>query len=664
MNQIVYCETIHNFIHSCLVTKDIGEKVKQSMYNAGYSHVMDNWIASWQKSLPEIATALKDSGIDENIDVAVEYRLKHSMERLDFLIYGLDESNHKNMVIVELKQWSQVQRVDSLNKVHTMVAKGIFEDHFHPSYQAYSYAGQLKSFNEYVQNEKVNIEACSYCHNMDLGFKSLMDDISLFPFIPQSPTFLNGEGDKLKDFIKKYVSKKCHEILFEISNAKTVPSDDFATLIRDALSGNQMYTLDDRQSYALSAIVDTVKEAIYYDQKKTIIIKGGAGTGKSIIAVNALGLLNSPKKKSDRITTFYVTVNAAPKKTMFNGLKYGKAFNTNDLKELFKYPTAFVNRPKNEVPCIMVDEAHRLFEWKSGIGLKSNVNLLKEIIHTARVAVFFIDDNQAITTEDYATIERIQTIARECHSQVVMGNELELTSQYRVQGGYNYIQTIKYFLGLSNEETKFEKNNSYDFQVFDDPNDMFKAIKEKDKQSQRKQAHKEGKIIPETFNGHSRIVAGYTYEWVSNHASRDGINDVVIADKNFGKKWNLQFGSGVTAYSWVDDPLSINEIGCIHTCQGVDLDYCGVIIGKDIVYRNGKIKFDKTQHPRTDRSGIRTASDEEAERLIKNTYYVLLTRGILGTYVYCEDPALNEYLKTLKRTDQGENYGEIRRIKE
>lgn len=86
MNQIVYCETIHNFIHSCLATKDIGEKVKQSMYNAGYSHVMDNWIASWQKSLPEIAIALKDSGIDESIDVAVEYRLKHSMERLDFLM--------------------------------------------------------------------------------------------------------------------------------------------------------------------------------------------------------------------------------------------------------------------------------------------------------------------------------------------------------------------------------------------------------------------------------------------------------------------------------------------------------------------------------------------------------------------------------------------------
>lgn len=78
----------------------------------------------------------------------------------------------------------------------------------------------------------------------------------------------------------------------------------------------------------------------------------------------------------------------------------------------------------------------------------------------------------------------------------------------------------------------------------------------------------------------------------------------------------MQSGSGVTAYSWVDDPLSVNEIGCIHTCQGVDLNYCGVIIGKDIVYRDGKIQFDKTKHANTDRSGIRTAPDDEAERLI------------------------------------------------
>ena len=649
MEQIVYRKSLNQFIYSCLVSKTIADEVKQGMYNAGYPHVMPNWETSWENSLPEVAKALQGSTIDSDVDVAVEYRLKHSLERLDFLIYGVDKNNKKNMVIVELKQWSQVSVSGSLNKVHTMVAKGHFEDHFHPSYQAYNYAGQLKAFNEYVQNEKMGIESCSYCHNMDSGYKTIMEDISLFPFIPDSPSFLENDGQKLRAFVERYVSKSCHDILFEINKARTIPSDNFAKLMRDALSGNQMYTLDMSQSNALTTIVDAVREADYYNQKKTIIIKGGAGTGKSIIAINALGQLNSPKKKSERITTMFVTVNAAPKKVLYNGLTANKTFKSGDLSALFKYPTAFANRPVNEVPCLLIDEAHRIFKMKGGVGLKAGTNMLKELINVAKVSVFFIDDNQAVTKDDYATIDIIKQVAKECHSQVVMGPELELTGQYRVQGGAQYIEFIKSFLELNSKQEKFDETNSYQFKVFDDPNEMFDTIKQLDTESREKQAVKDGKFpfdIDE-YNGHSRVVAGYCYEWVSDPNTRDGVNDVIIKKENFAKKWNLRYGSGLKAYSWADDPLSIDEIGCIHTCQGIDLDYCGVIIGKDITYENGKLVFHKEEHPGTDLAGIRTASDIDAKTWIKNTYYVLLTRGVKGTFVYCEDEALNKYLKSL-----------------
>lgn len=651
MEQIVYQKDLESFINSCLISKTIKDEVKQGMYNAGYVHVMPNWETSWANSLPEIAKALKDSSIDNDVDVAVEYRLKHSMERLDFLIYGLDANNNKNMVIIELKQWSQVSTTGSLNKVHTMVAKGHYEDHFHPSYQALNYAGQLKAFNEYVQKENMSIEACSYCHNMNSGYKTIMEDVSLFPFIPNSPSFLEDDATKLKSFVEKYVSKRCHNILYEINKARTIPSDDFASLMREALSGNQMYTLDMSQSNALTTIVDAVREADYYNQKKTIIIKGGAGTGKSIIAINALGQLNSPKKKSDRITTMFVTVNAAPKKVLYNGLIANKAFKSGDLSALFKYPTAFANRPANDVPCLLIDEAHRIFKMKGGVGLKAGTNMLKELINVAKIAVFFIDDNQAVTKDDYATIDIIKQVAKECHSQVVMGPELELTGQYRVQGGAEYIDFIKSFLGISASINKYDINNSYQFKVYDDPNDMFNKIKELDTASRKAQAEKDGKLPFDLseYNGHSRVVAGYCYEWVSDPTTRDGVNDVIIKKHNFAKKWNLRYGSGLNAYSWADDPSSIDEIGCIHTCQGIDLDYCGVIIGKDVTYENGKIVFHKEEHPGTDLAGIRTANDIDAETWIKNTYYVLLTRGVKGTFVYCEDEALRDYLKQLMK---------------
>ena len=648
MNQIVYQQPLDKFIYQCLIAKNIGNIVTQGMYNAGYSYVEPNWIVSWANSLPKIAEALEHSSIDSDVDVAVEYRLKHSLERLDFLIYGVDKNNKKNMVIVELKQWSQVSSTGSLNKVHTMVSRGHFEDHFHPSYQALNYAGQLKSFNDYVQREKMGIESCSYCHNMDSGYRTIMEDISLFPFVSDSPSFLSDDADKLKKFVEKYVSKRCHDILYEINRAKTIPSDDFASLMREALSGNQMYTLDMTQSNALSTIVDAVREADYYNQKKTIIVKGGAGTGKSIIAINALGQLNSPKKKSERITTYFVTVNAAPKKVLYNGLIAGKAFKAIDLANLFKYPTAFADKPNNDVPCLLIDEAHRIFKMKGGVGLKSGTNMLKDLINAAKVSVFFIDDNQAVTKDDYATIDVIKDLAKECHSQLVMGPELELTGQYRVQGGAEYIECIKSFLGITNNKVSFNKNNSYEFEVFDDPNKLFDTIKNLDIDSRKKQAFNDGKFdfdIDE-YNGHCRVVAGYTYHWKSDPNIRDGVNDVIIAKDNFAKKWNLRYGSGLKAYSWADDPLSVDEIGCIHTCQGIDLDYCGVIIGKDITYEDGKIVFHKEEHPKDDLAGIRTASDVDAETWIKNTYYVLLTRGVKGTFVYCEDKALREYLKS------------------
>ena len=414
-----------------------------------------------------------------------------------------------------------------------------------------------------------------------------------------------------------------------------------------------MYTLDMGQSNALTTIVDAVREADYYNQKKTIIVKGGAGTGKSIIAINALGQLNSPKKKSDRITTLFLTVNAAPKKVLYNGLRKGKAFNGDTLKELFKYPTpAFTNRPANEIPCLLIDEAHRVFKMKNGVGLRAGTDMLRELINVARVSVFFIDDNQAVTADDYVTIERIKETARQCRSQVVMGPELELTGQYRVQGGAEYIEFVKSFLGIKSEKQTFSSDNAYEFRVFDDPNEMFDKIKELDTESRKKQAVADGKFEfdIDDYNGHCRLVAGYCYDWVSNPEVRDGVVDVIIPNHGFAMKWNLRYGSGLTAYSWADDPLSINEVGCIHTCQGIDLDYCGVIIGKDITYRNGKIVFHKEVHPTKDLAGIWNADDADAETWIKNTYYVLMTRGIKGTFVFCEDAALNEYLKTFIKT--------------
>ena len=153
----------------------------------------------------------------------------------------------------------------------------------------------------------------------------------------------------------------------------------------------------------------------------------------------------------------------------------------------------------------------------------------------------------------------------------------------------------------------------------------------------------------QTVSGKCRMVAGYTYDWVSKGLFRDGFKyDIVLDNGEFEAKWNLNCKEVGTRYSWLNDPKSVEEVGCIHTCQGLDLNYCGVIIGKDLQYSDGHLVFHKENNAKTDRnSGIRNADDEDAMKLIRNTYYVLLTRGMLGTYVYCEDKGLRDYLKSM-----------------
>ncbi len=261
-----------------------------------------------------------------------------------------------------------------------------------------------------------------------------------------------------------------------------------------------------------------------------------------------------------------------------------------------------------------------------------------------------MDEDQAVTCNDYATIDKIRDMARKCHSTLIEGPELELTSQFRCLGGDNYISFIKYLLGYNNNKILFNvTKNKYEFKVFDSPKKMFELIKLKDDEEKKNYEQEiqknKGVLLSNTdISGRCRLVAGYTHKWISKNEDRNGPDYDFDYPDGFKAKWNL---NNQNNYSWVEDPYSIDEIGCIHTCQGLDLNYCGVIIGKDLIYRNGKIEIDTEQHPSSDKAYNKKTPRDLVKKIIRNTYYVLLTRGIKGCYVYCEDKALNDYVKTL-----------------
>lgn len=619
---IIYENNLRGFINDCEIDNEIkiSDKILLFMNRRGFNVGNVSEINSWNNSLPFIAEALNDDEIDKDINVAVEYKLDVSSNRIDFLIYGKNYDGNNALVIVELKGWDFVKSSNKPNFVYTNGGGG-YKDYLHPSYQSFRYGNILLGFNEYVQESEVNINSCSYLHNMDNIYKMIIDNYNKYPFVKESPVFLKEDAKKLKEFVKKYVKKGNRKLLYKIDNAKIRPSKDFANMMTNAIRGKDIFTLDDNQASSVSTIINETNYAIEKNKRATIIIKGGPGTGKSIVAINAMGQLLNPKDKIEGVNACFTTPNFTPK-ALFSELLIDNDYKKAAINNLFKSLSAFSKAREFDYDCIIVDEAHRAFTWKFGHGVKKTIDMIDKLFYASRVNVFFIDEDQRVTKDDFLTIDKIKEYAKKYKSEIIESDELVLSSQFRCMGGENYISFIDSFLGYKKKINKYNPKN-YQFKVFDKPSEVWKAIKEK----QNKYPN-------------SRLLSGYTKEWVS--VKDENLYDFKLEKGNFKMKWNAKKST-----PYILDETQFDRIGSIHTIQGVDMDYAGVIIGKDLIYREGKLIFQKDKIAKSDRtSGIRTASDQDAKTMIRNTYKVLLTRAIYGTFVYCEDEELNKHLKS------------------
>ena len=293
---------------------------------------------------------------------------------------------------------------------------------------------------------------------------------------------------------------------------------------------------------------------------------------------------------------------------------------------MFKGSGNYVDMPSDTVHTIIVDEAHRL-NLKSGMFQNLGENQIKEIINASYCSVFFIDESQRIHIKDIGSVNEIAHWAREYDSTIV---KMQLTSQFRCNGSDGYLAWLDNVLDIR-ETANFDLSDiNFDFKIFDNPVDLKKAIIEKNK-----------------INNKSRLLAGYCWDWIKEGKSNSDITDINIGD--FHMSWNLDN----TIFAL--DELSINQVGCVHTSQGLEFDYVGVIIGDDLRYENNHIITDFTQRARTDQSlkGIKTLylKDKQqalkiADEIIKNTYRTLMTRGMKGCYIYCTDKNLRNYFKS------------------
>lgn len=615
---IVYEATKHDFMEH--VDKDeIALKIYESYQNK-IGRTSEKEINSWNNSMNYMYKVLNTPTIPEECGVAIEYKIPATSRRIDFMLSGLNESDKNSIIIIELKQWDKVEGISERDGIIKTSYKGR-EFTTHPSYQAWTYAKLISEYNESVQNEEVSLYPCAYLHNYFTKENDPLTSNVYNAHIIRAPIFTKGDVFKLREFITKYIKKPdSNKTLYIIENGKIRPSKSLQDSLVKMLEGNEEFVMIDDQKVVFEAAIEMAMESYRYGKKQVLIVEGGPGTGKSVLAVNLLVRLTS-----ESMVCQYVTKNSAPREVYSQKLQ--KNYSKGYIDNLFKSSGVFYESEKNEFDVLIVDEAHRLGE-KSGLFKNKGENQTKEIINSSKFSIFFIDEHQRISTSDFGSKNDIVKFAKLNNAQVT---EVMLESQFRCNGSDGYISWLDDVLEIRKTANFDGFEFDYDFKIIDNPNQLRSLIVEKN-----------------GINNKARLLAGYCWEWNTEGKSDKNIFDISINELNFNMSWNL---SNTT---WAINKDSVDQVGCIHTSQGLEFDYVGVIIGNDLTYNGEKIVTDFSKRAKTDKSlnGIKKKYKEDkeqavkiADEIIKNTYRTLMTRGQKGCYVYCVDEKLGEYFK-------------------
>ena len=612
---IVYSATKSGFQND-IMTNNIGQIILDRYRDATGQNTGVAEINSWTNSLQYMDRVLNDDSIPADAGISIEYHVPQSSKRIDFIITGLNSINEESVVIIELKQWQKAELTEKDAVVITRFKHGESETP-HPSYQAWSYKRLLEDYNQTIEEDQIRLLPCAYLHNYE------MDDVIANDFykeyIDEAPLFLREDALKLRDFIKTHVRYgDKSKILYRIDHGKIRPSKNLADQLSSMLAGNEEFVMIDDQKIVFETALKLAQESSEIN-KNVLIVQGGPGTGKTVVAINLLVELTNKQ-----LVAQYVTRNSAPREVY--EAKLTGSFKKSHISNMFSGSGSFHKLGSNLYDALIVDEAHRL-NAKSGIFAHLGENQVKEIINSSKFSIFFIDEDQKVTLKDIGDKEEIRRYAKEMGAKVL---ELKLESQFRCNGSNDYLAWLDNILQIHETANTFLDDKDYDFKVFDDPKKLHDEIFEKNKEKNK-----------------ARMVAGYCWKWVSK--KNPELKDIQIG--YYKATWNLD----KDGQSWIIQPDSVTEVGCIHTCQGLEIDYVGVIVGPDLIVRDGKVITVPEERASTDKSihGWKKLVKEDPEgtrkrldAIIKNTYRTLMTRGTKGCYVYFVNKETEQYFRS------------------
>ncbi len=613
---IVYLSTKSEFLED-VVSEKIGDRILAEFQRTHHRSVGQAEVASWRNSMGYMHRILSDTEIPTDSGVAIEFGILPTGKRVDFILTGRGADQRQTAIIIELKQWTELEATDMDGVVRTFVG-GAKRDVAHPSYQAWSYAALLEDFNETVRDRNMSVQPCAYLHNC--ASEKVVRSPFYKEYLEKAPAFLLSDGEKLRSFVKKHIRHGDRgEVIYQIRDGKISPSKSLVDCLASLLQGNREFLMVDGQKIVYETALRLARFA-NGTNKQVLIVDGGPGTGKTVVAIN---LLVEFTKAS--LLSKYITKNAAPR-AVYESKLTGRLTKSR-ISNLFTGSGSYTDSEANSFDALIVDEAHRLNE-KSGMFQNLGENQIKEIINASKLSIFLIDERQKVTFKDVGTKEEIRKWATHHGASVT---EEVLESQFRCNGSDGFLAWVDNTLQVRETANPTLAGIDYQVIVCDSPVELRDQVVAKN--------HERNK---------ARMVAGYCWDWISK--KKPAANDIEFPEFGFGAQWNLDSDGSV----WIIKPESVKQIGCIHTCQGLELDYIGVILGPDILVRNGIVQTHAAGRSSMDASirGYKSlfkkdpaAATRKADEIIKNTYRTLMTRAQKGCFLYSVDPETNAHLK-------------------
>ncbi len=612
----LYAGTTEQFVQDAMQHR-IAEKLAHE-YVAEMGHKPGaSEFNSWQNSLTSLGWLVDHAKLHDH-GIILEYQLPLSSLRLDAMLTGRSTSQAQNAVIIELKQWGQTQPSNVEGCVETFVGHNVRRV-LHPSVQVGRYKQYLQDTHTAFYDGGIGLAAVSYAHNMTYQATEELFAARHADALKRNPLFTGDQTDQLAEFLNERLSAGDGiPIMAAVLDSKYRPSKKLLDHTAAMVRGQTEFVLLDEQLVVFNSVMTAARECFHQTKKGVMLVKGGPGTGKSVIALNLMGELAKQGYNAHHATG-------------------SKAFTENVRRIVgsrasaqFKYFNSYGPAASNDIDVLILDEAHRLRETSDSRytpkAKRSDLAQVDELIRAAKVSVFFIDDLQGVRPNEVGTSDLIAEAALRNNAEI---DVFELETQFRCAGSDAFVSWVDNTLGLAETANPvWEGTEGFDFRIVDSVKQLDALIRSK---------------ADEGFS--ARLTAGFCWRWSDPESDGTLVNDVKIG--TWEMPWNARPDAGRLAANvppsnfWASNPNGINQVGCVYTAQGFEFDYVGVIVGRDLRWDPGSSEW--IGDPSESQDSIVKRSGKQFTELVKRTYRVLLTRGMKGCYVYFMDEQTRDH---------------------